>query len=188
VSSQAFAFIDHFHPLADDALAVLECTPMPAEDLKSICMLRHGSTGITFELDGKAEADLTEWKLARLFSSHFDQSFGYVGSALRTWIASVEKVKGSTLVIASPESPRWELIDELRPGHKALLVQLVLHKQLSRERFARLTGLDESAVMHDLDTLVRMGLLSESHQHTITINPFVHHAVLERFTRAGLLS
>lgn len=188
VSRQAFAFIDHFQPLADDALAVLECTPMPAEELKSICVLRHGSTGLTFELDGKSEEHLTEWRLARLFSSHFDASKGYVGSALRSWISNVKKVRGTTLVIESPAAPKWDLLDELRPSHKALLIQLVLHKALSRARVARITGQDERTVTHDLDTLVRMGLLSESHQHTITINPFVHHAVLDRLSRKGLLA
>ncbi len=188
VSSQAFAFIDHFQPLADDSLALLECSPMPAEALKSICMLRHGSTGLDFELDGKLEEQLTEWKLARLFSGHFDCSGGYIGSALRSWISCVRKVRGDTLVIEAPEPQRWELIDELRPSHKALLIQLILHKVLTRERLARITGQRERAVMHDLDTLVRMGLLNESHQHTITINPFVHHAVIDRLSRKGLLA
>lgn len=188
VSSKAFAFIDHYQPLADDALAVLECTPMPAEALKSICMLRHGSTGLELELDGKSEAQLTEWKLARLFSSHFDRCGGHIGSALRSWIACVRAVRGTTLVLEPPKAPRWELIDELRPSHKALLIQLLLHKALSRERLARIAGPPSGEVMHDVDTLVRMGLISESHQHTLTINPFVQYAVIDRFQRKGLIT
>lgn len=187
LSKQAFGFINRFQPLGDDALAVLECTPLPAEDLKAIIMLRHGSTGLKFALDGKEEGELSDLKLARLFSRHFDYSNGHVGAALRSWITHVRKVGTSSLDVQSPNGARWELIDELRPSLKALLVQLVLHKSLSRDRLVHVTGERQAALDHEVSTLVRMGLVTES-QHALSINPFVHHAVIGRLSKRGLLS
>jgi len=188
LNAQAFAFISRFRSLGDNALAVLECRPLPAEDLKSIVMLRHGSTGLHFELNGKAEHQLTQLKLARLFSGHFDYSGGHVGAALRSWVTHVRKVSASTLQVAAATASHWELVDELRPNHKALLVQFVLHKIASRERLERITSMPKVALSHDLDTLIRMGLVIESGKNALTINPFVHHMVAERLHRKGLLA
>ncbi|HHH30885.1 MAG TPA: hypothetical protein ENK57_21425 [Polyangiaceae bacterium] len=187
LSTQAFGFINRYQPLGDDALAVLECTPLPAEDLKAIIMLRHGSTGLKFILDGKEEGELSDLKLARLFSRHFDYSGGHVGAALRSWITHVRKVGTSSLDVQSPNGARWELLDELRPSLKALLVQLVLHKSLSRDRLVHVTGEREATLEHEVSTLIRMGLVTES-QHALSINPFVHHAVIGRLSKRGLLS
>lgn len=187
LSKQAFGFINRYQPLGDDALAVLECTPLPAEDLKAIIMLRHGSTGLKFALEGKEEAELSDLTLARLFSRHFDYSYGHVGAALRSWITHVRKVSSSSLDVRTPNGERWELLDELRPSLKALLVQLVLHKSLSRERLVHVTGERRVTLEHEVGTLIRMGLVTES-QHALSINPFVHHAVIGRLSKRGLLS
>jgi hypothetical protein len=188
IGSHAFSFVNKFRALGDDALVVLDCGPVAAEALKSIIMLRHSSTGLKFELEGKDEEQLTDYRLARLFSSHFDYTQGHIGAALRSWVAHVRKVGGSTLQLDDPQGEPWELFDELRPAHKALLVQLVLHKTVSRERLERITREDPRTLMHDIDTLVRMGLLQQSAQHTLSINPFVHHGVTRRLRRRGLLS
>ncbi len=187
LSKQAFGFINRYQPIGDDALAVLECSPLPAEELKAIIMLRHGSTGLQFALEGKEERELSDLKLARLFSRHFDYSSGHVGAALRSWITHVRKVSSSSLDVQTPNGARWELLDELRPSLKALLVQLVLHKSLSRERLVHVTREREAALEHEVGTLIRMGLVTES-QHALSINPFVHHAVIGRLSKRGLLS
>jgi amino acid transporter len=188
MSSQAFSFINRFRALGDDALAVLECTPVPAEDLQSIVMLRHGSTGLKFVLGGKEEAELSDLRMARLFSKHFDYSGGQVGAALRSWVTHVRKVGSGALDVVTPSPSRWELLDELRPSLKAILVQLVLHKSLSRARLLDVTGAEPTSLDHELDTLVRMGLVNESQRHALAINPFVHHAVIRRLNQRGLLA
>ena len=188
VSTQALAFINRYRALADAALAVIECGPLPAEVIKSIVMLRHGSTGLKFDLAGTAEDDLSDWRLARLFSSHFDYSGGHVGAALRSWITHIGKVTDASLQISLPDTADWDLLDELRPAWIAVLLQLILHKQLDRERLVRLRGGYASEVGKDVDTLLRMRLCEESQRGVITINPFVYHALVARFTKRGLLA
>ena len=162
---------------------------MGAEELGEVIMLRHGSTGLKFELNGKDEDDLGNLKMARLFSRHFEYSGGSVGPALRSWITHIRtKAANAPLQLDMPNGAAWELLDDLRAPHKALLLQLVLHKALRRDQLARVSALDEGALKRDIDTLIRMGLLVESQQHDLSINPFVDHHVVDRLVQKGLLS
>jgi len=185
-STQSYAFISRLRPLPDRALAVLECGPLSAEALKSIVTLRHASTGMKFELGSKGEDQLTEWGRARLFSRHFDYSGGVVGAALRSWITHVERVGEDSLGIRIPTPPDASVLDDLKPGWVALLLQLMLHKQLTVSRLARISGLPADVVGSELDTLVRMGLVLESGQRLVETNRFVQHIIAERFRKRGL--
>ncbi len=185
-STQSYAFISRFRPLPDNALAVLECGPLSAEALKSIVTLRHASTGMKFTLGSKSEEQLTEWGLARLFSRHFDYSDGVVGAALRSWITHVERVGEESLGIRIPTPPDAAVLDDLKPAWVALLLQLMLHKQVTVSRLARISGLPADVLRSDLDTLIRMGLVVESGQRIVETNRFVQHIVEERFKKRGL--
>src|SRR5690606_35191275 len=187
LSNHAFSFINRFRRLGDNALAVLECGPLPADDLKRIISLRHGSTGLKFALGERSEEQLSDWALARLFTSHFDYSRGYVGTALHSWIAHVRKVNDATLIIDAPQVKNWELLDELRPEWVAVLLQLVLHKRLERHQLGDVSAVPRAQLDHDVDTLARMGLVTESAQGVLEINPYVCHMVIDRFNQRGIL-
>ncbi len=188
VGRQALTLIDRFRPLSDHALCVLRCGPVPAETLKTIVTSRHASTGMRFSLDERPEDELGELRLARLFSSYFDYSGGVVGAALRGWIAHVDKVGEDALSVRVPRPDHWELVDELRRDWVALLLQLLLHKQMSPTRLERVTGLERQALAREVDTLRRVGLLVESRKRVLELNPFVVHIVAARFVRQGLLA
>jgi amino acid transporter len=187
LSAHAFSFINRFRPLADKALAVIECGPVAAESLKEIVTLRHASTGLKFELNGKAEDQLAPWTQARLFTSHFDYAHGNLGAALRSWISYVDKVSDDVLQISVPQGRGWDVLDELKVEWVALLLQFLLHKQLTFERLTRVTGLEPAGLRRDLDSLIRMGLVSENRQGVLETNRFVEHLVLDRFEKRGLL-
>ncbi len=180
VGSHPFLIIDRFRRLADLALAVVECGPVPAEALKEIVMLRHGSTGMTFELGGRSEDQLGDWRIARLFSQHFSASRGLVGAALVSWIVNVERASEGAITVRAPHRRGWEVLDGLRPEWIALIVQLLLHKRLSRPRLMRICGLEGVELDHQLDVLGRMGLVHESRQGVLRVNRYVTHALIDR--------
>lgn len=188
VGEHAFGVIDRFRPLADHAVSVVSCGPLSAEAIKEIVMLRHGSTGVSFELDGTKEDDLTEWRIARLFSQHFSVSRGLVGMALASWITNVEKASGRDIEIRTPERLDWEILDRLRPEWVAILVQLLLHKRLTRECLMRVSQLDGSELEQQLDVLTRMGLVNENRQGVLRLNRFVTHALIERLRERRIIS
>lgn len=180
IASHPFALIDRLRRLGDRALAVVECGPLPAEALKEIVMLRHGGTGVTFELEGVPESALADWRVARLFSRHFTASRGLVGVALAGWIAHIERATDGAIRVRSPGRRAWDALDALRPEWIAILIQLLLHKRLTRARLARISGLTGPALDDPLDVLLRVGLVHRSRHDVLRLDRFVTHALIDR--------
>ena len=187
VGRQSLDLLERLRSIEDRALAVIECGPLPAEALKEIVMLRHASAGLRYELRGRDEGDLGPMRQARLFSSYFDYSLGNVGAALGAWLTHVDEVDGKRLEVRAPVAPTVDVLEELRPPFVALLVQLVLHKQLTHVRLIEMTGLDPGELEHQLSALLRMGLVLESSEGVLQIDGHVRHLVLEAFRRQGVL-
>lgn len=173
----ALRFINRLIPLVDLAISLIECGPVDARVLKEIVMLRHRSTGFTFRLGGRDEAGLGEWRLARLFSQHFDYCDGAVGVGLQSWIAHITEVEGRTLEVVPPERPEPEVLHELPTEWISLLVEMVLHQQVTFERLERITELRPFVLRHLVSTLARMRLLESDKQGVIELNRYVSHLV-----------
>ncbi len=174
--------------LSEHALVVIECEPLPAETLKSIISLRHGSTGVKFELSGVGEDDLAPWRQARLFTRYFDFSGGLVAVALRAWLAHIDKVDGDTLHIRWPRRPRADALSQLRVELRVLLVQLVVHKQVTLRRLQRLSAVAPEQLAADIGALVRMGLVRRDERDVLHVDRFVAHLVTERLRAQGMLA
>ncbi|MBL4688305.1 MAG: ATP-binding protein [Nannocystaceae bacterium] len=188
INIHAWRLIGKLTRLGDVALSVVDCDPLPAEALKSIISLRHGSTGLQFDLAGTREDDLAPWRQARLFTRYFDYSGGLVAVALRAWLSHIDKVDGNTLVMRWPKRPRVAAIDGLRIEMALLLLQLVLHKQLTVQRLARVTGRSADALEEDLGPLVRMGLVRRDSRDIVHVDRFAAHWVVERLRAQGLVA
>ncbi len=185
----AWRVLRSFIRLDEHAVAVIECEPLPAEALKSIISLRHGSTGVKFELAGTTEDELAPWRQARLFTRYFDFSGGLVAVALRAWLLHIDKIDGSTLHMRWPRRrPRAEAMAQLRVELRALLVQLVVHKQVTLRRLVRLTRLPQSELEEDLGALVRMGLVRRDQRDVMHVDRFVAHLVTDRLRHLGMLA
>ncbi len=182
-----FRFLDRLIRLSDRALAVVECGSLDAETLKDIVMIRHRSTGLAFELAGRPESTLRDWRIARLFSAHFDNSAGMVGVALTAWIAGVTAVGPTTLTIEAPTQPSLEPLEGLRVSWVAVLVQLVLHRQLTRERLLSVSQLPEAELLEELAALLRMGLVTEDRRGVIELDLVVEHLLIAHFEESGVL-
>lgn len=186
--THAFRFISQFIPLADKALAVLDCAPVSAEALQEVITLRHASTGMKFQLGSKREEDISPLTLARHFSSIFDESQGNIGAALRAWLAQIRKVRGDLLEIAPRARANFGALDALRPEWTAVLTQLILHKQLTETRLEEISGLPRHALRPDLTTLVRMGLVTETQKQVLELAPHMVHPVIGALTRRGIIA
>lgn len=184
----AWRVLRSFVRLSEHALAVIECEPLSAEALKSIISLRHGSTGMELELAGTAEAELAPWRQARLFTRYFDFSGGLVAVALRAWLLHIEKVEGNTLRMRWPRRPRAEVLKAMRVELQALLVQLVVHKQVGLSRLQRLSGLSPVRLEEDLGALVRMGLVRRDARDVLHVDRFVAHLVTDCLRAQGMLA
>ena len=187
IETRALRLINRLVSVTDRALCTIECTPVPAEALKSIVTLRHGSTGMKYQLGLRTENEMGSIALARFFSSYFDHSGGSIGATLRAWIASIAKVKSDTLIIEQPARRDWESFDSLRPSWVALLVQLYLHKQMSFSRLSKVCPLPQHELRQALEPLLRTGIVSQSQRKILEIDPYVAPAIKERFEKLGWL-
>ncbi len=141
-----------------------------------------------FELSGTSEDELAPWRQARLFTRYFDFSAGLVAVALRAWLSHSDKVDGTSLQMRWPVRPKPSALDELRVELRTLLLQLVLHKEVTLKRLLRITGLRATTLESDLGALVRMGLVRRSSQDVLHVDRFVAHWVTERLREQGMLA
>src|SRR5690606_32542593 len=104
------------------------------------------------------------------------------------WVASIRRVKGGVLEIGPPVRRDWEALDALTDNWTALLLQLILHKQMSVERLRRVSGLPLAELNDDLEALTRMGLIKESQRHILELEPAILPVIAERFVRKGVFA
>ena len=117
-----------------------------------------------------------------------DVHAGLVAVALRAWLANIEKVDGTTLQMRWPRRPRTEALARLRVELRVLLVQLVVHKQVTVKRLQRLSGLPEAELEADLGALTRMSLVRRDERDVLHVDRFVAHLVTDRLRAQGMLA
>ena len=149
--------------------------------------LRHGSTGVSYNVNGKSEGELTQLQLARLFSHHFSYSGGSVGGALTSWLTHVDRARTNDIDIRVPQGRTGEELDELRTEYKAVLVQLALHRRMTRQRLVHVSGVPKDVMDSDLAGLLRMGLVVEGRRGVLELNHYTRQLVTGRLERNGLL-
>lgn len=186
-SEYAFSLLDRLVPLTTSSTAILNCEPFAADDLGQAIMRRHQSSGLKFETQSTTEDEIGDWGRARLFTRYFDYSAGNMGTALAGWLSHIESTDTETIKVRTPAGKNWDAIDDIDGDAKAVLLQLMLHREVSRDRLLRIFGRDEADVDRVVRDLLDIGLLSQSPSGTLSVNPAVRHQVGAHFLRRGLL-
>lgn len=188
INEHAYAALDRLLPLTASASSVVRCDPFDAQELHQAIMRRHRSAGLRFELEGRDEESLGEWDLARLFSAHFDQSLGNVAAALRGWLAHIDAfdADAQTLRIRRPRAHDWSRLDELDGDAKTVLLQLILHREASRARLARVMRQPDRVLDSVVRGLTGAGVLTRHPSRGYAINPYLRHHIIAHFHQRGL--
>lgn len=176
-TSSAFELIRALVPLEDLVSANVTLLPMSTESLQEMIMLRHKSSGMALQLNGRSEMDLSDFARARLFDAYFKVSHGNPGIALSTWLACIERVNGKTIEIQRPELPSTQPLSHMPDDWLVYLTQIVLHKRITAEKLSRVTGSDCDEAQHIIRRLRSAGLLEERAPGVFMINSNVDHLV-----------
>lgn len=161
--------------LVDQVLATVHCQPLEALRLREAVMRRHEATGLALRIEGD-KSEPSEWKTARLFAGLFEYSGGHVGAALHAWIAHIVEVMPGHIVMRRFRPADLAPLDALEPDWVALVVELLMHRHITRERLARVTRLDDARLDAGLAGLIRAGLAARGESGVYAIDPFmVHH-------------
>ncbi len=184
----AYRLLSRITRITERALTVVECGPMDAETLQEAVLQRHRTTGFVYELDGRTEQDLAAWTVARLFTRMFDYADGRVGAALLGWVAHIDRVSNNRIIMRPAKAPSTDPIGELSTDLLAIVVELLLHKQMTRPRLIEVTRMTPAGLSGALGTLMRSGLVTESNQGALEVNRFVDHIVAQHLIKQGVLS
>lgn len=187
INTHAHRFLSRVRPLSRAFLETIACEPFDAEELQEAILVRHRSTGLRFELDGRHEEQLSDFTIARFFNALFEHSAGNIGAALRTWVACIEEVDGERLRLRRPDRPALAALEGLSDEDRVWLRQVVLHKQLTPQRLARLFRVDEIAARRRVIQLQRMGLLVESSRDVLEMHPYLHAFIIQHLDEREML-
>lgn len=187
-NAYTYRYLNRLLRLSDRSLATIACQPLLAEELKDVVMQRHSSTGLKFEVGGRHQNELSDLRLARLFTRYYDVSRGNVGAALQAWLAHTDGVDSDTLSMRSPTAPLLDPFDALTDAYRTLVVQFVLHKQLTLTRLARLTQLPPDILAEDVASLERMGILTRSGEGVLELNRWSQHLLTSYLAEHGVIA
>ncbi len=176
-SPAAFSVIRHLEPLHEVCTEVIHIAPMSAEDLKTMIMLRHASSGMQYRLGRRSEEELSGYLTARLFDACFRASDGNPGTALNAWLSCIIRVNERVLEIRKADVVSPELLGTLDPDWLVILAQVVIHKRLTIAKAERITAMNSEAVQRTIRRMTTVGLLHERSPGVYTINPYIDRLV-----------
>ncbi|MEM1136892.1 MAG: hypothetical protein AAGI07_13725, partial [Bacteroidota bacterium] len=181
-----YRFINQVVKLEDSFIQVIDCEPFDAKSLRDIILLRHQSSGMKFKLNDVIEDEVSTWRLANLFAAVFDASNGNVGVALQTWISCVQKVEGNILTLSTPKLPAVDILRRLPSAWIIILIQLILHRQLTFEKLDKIMNFTEPQLAHHVAALKRSGLVEEE-KALLKINRFMENTLIQVFMEDKIL-
>ena len=150
-------------------------------------MKRHGSSGLSFVLENRIEESLSQLKMAKLFSKHFDFTRGNPGVTLNAWLSHIFQYKNEQLFIKYPNNVDIEILNTLENEALILLQQTALHKRMHLQKMMRVFAENEEEMSEKLRPLRLNGLVTEKSAGVFVINPFVEPLVVKMLKQKDLL-
>ncbi len=170
VNTYAYKLIDKLLPLSSYLLGVIKLNPMSVKSMKEMITLRHHGAGLDLIYKNKREYELSVTKLADLYIKIYKFSNGNPGVALSTWISSINKVDKNSLTIEPIEMPHIDFINKFQPNTILLIIQLLVHRQITLKRLISVLEIEPQVVERELQFLYRMGIVNRLHIDVYEIN------------------
>ena len=169
----SFEFIHKLNAFGDAFIKVIKIAPYNTEQIQEIILKRHRSSRLKFRLSNVSEDKLGNLEMARLFSQIFDISKGNIGAALQTWITSIDGIdEDGEIIMKFLKNPSVDCLSDLDEDKTIIIAQILLHKTLSIDRLKGIIRTDDKKVQHEINILMRSGLIGESNS-LLNINRYV---------------
>ena len=183
----AYELINNALDLQDHMIGVIQVQPFDSENLKTLIMKRHESSGLSFKLENRMEESLSQLRMAKLFTKYFDFTKGNPGTTLNVWMSNIWQYKNEQLYIRYPINLDTDILNELDEDAIVLLQQIELHKRMNSKKIERVFGFNEQSLDENLRPLRLNGLVTEKSEGVYIINPYAEPQVVKVLKQKELL-
>ena len=183
----AYELIDNILNLQGCLIGVIHCHSFDSENLQSLVLKRHKSSGLSFAVDNRSEETMSQLRLARLFSKYFDCTRGNPGVTLNMWLGSIIQYKNEEIIMKYPSLPDMEIMMEMDDESLTMLQQIALHKRMDIKKMGRVMTHTDEEINKVLRPLRLNGLIQEKAEGVFVINPFVEPHVVKILKNKDLL-
>ena len=170
INTHAYRLVEKLIPLNSYLLGVIKLNPVPVNSIKEMIMLRHKGAGQELEYKNKRTSELSAVKFAGLFVKIYKFSNGNPGVALAAWLGSIKKVEKNSMLIEPVETPDPGFITRFKPDSVVIMVQLLVHRQMTQKRLIEAMNTEPDSVERELQFLWRMGMVNRLHNDVYEIN------------------
>ncbi|GAB4339709.1 MAG: hypothetical protein Kow0037_24980 [Calditrichia bacterium] len=181
LNSYSYEVIRHIIPIHTYFAGIVESTPFNARKMEEAIMRRHRASGLHLFYKGSRIADLSPMKRAKIFMNLFRLSGGNIGAAFKLWLSSIKRNKKGEWELQLPEVKSPAVLGGLSNGAQILLLQLLLHKRMSKNDCLKLLANVQRPSPEILDELLRTNLIEMTVNDVLRINPYAEKFVIEYF-------
>jgi amino acid transporter len=160
---------------------------MDAKEINEMIMTRHNTSGLKFTLKKKSQEQLHTWDYAKLFNHYFNFSRGIPGIAIHSWVNNITEFDNNNLRIKYPIGHNTDAFDQFSTEQNWHLLLFVLHKNMSLEKFSRLTKLNKHESFLEIEKMMRKGLIYKTEENVFRINILMHHLIVQHLQNNRLL-
>ncbi len=179
VNVYGYRLLEKLLPLDANLLGVVKLSPMPVQAIKDMVLLRHRGTGLDFVYKNLNSNEMSAVKMADLFVKIYKFSRGNAGVVLAAWLAGIRRIENDSLWVDPVTNPNTDLIHQFSVDIKLIFVQLLLHKQLTKQKLVTISGLSSKRVEEHLKFLWRMGIFNKIRNDVYEINIYWYPVIVE---------
>ena len=187
VNIHAYKIINQINNIEANYLSVINMGAMDAQELNEMIMKRHNTSGLKFIHKKKTQEQFHTWDYAKLFNKYFNFSRGIPGIAVHAWVNNILDIEDKTIVIRYPNTPHIEVFDQLTTEQNWHLLLFVLHKNMSLDKFSRLTNFTKHEAFLEIEKMLRKGLIYKTDDNIFRINILIHHLIVQHLQDKRLL-
>lgn len=180
VNWDSFRLMSSSNALAELFSESILCSPLSAKEIATAIYLRHNSGGLPIFINGTRLLELSAYRRARVFNAFHRYAEGNIGAAFHAWICHIHKTTSGDLRLEKPHRPNLALLEFSDEFSWVLVLQIFLHKQLTRARLLKISGLEEDKTFQILESLLRFRAVIESPGGVLQINPFLQPFLLHK--------
>ncbi len=183
----AYKIINNVHKIEENFISIITNMPFDSEEIKEMIIRRHHSSGLKFRYNNRDEENISEFRMAGLFSKYFDISKGNPGVALNQWLTNINKFSGEVIHINHPKNNEPEILENLDDDWRVILIQIIIHKRLLIEKLAKVLNQNQLDLEETIAAIKRTGLIEERSSRVYMINIYAEPYLIRTFIQQGLL-